>query len=468
MKKEKKHFLIALSVVLTLIFTAEILPAMDEEDTEDTSAPAGFEISGFISNKNIISTYTEQDAGDINRKNELRSNIKIKYGSEDFYLFLNTNQYIIPLPINEEFRYSGSFHAGRNGTLSGTFYEVNAREFYANLAFEKIRLRAGNQVYGWGTADVFNPTSYFNPQDLRELFFREEDELKQGVPSVSSMIFIGDYTLELVYVPVHVPTLVAAENNFWEITYIEGPFPVFVTGSSGLPVSAENSGYGGRLAGTVAGADLSVSAYRGPDKDPLMRPMRTVLVTGEPVSIKVVPEYHVVTSFGADASMRFDKFVVQGEVTFSPDKTVCIDQPYSIGMTLPFETEKTRALSYTAGFNYFIPLSSLIEGHGGTTVFTAEWMQTIYYGSGYMQPLITDFITIRLEDSFFEDKLKPAATMIWDIRNKGAAFSVKLAWDFQNGFSVNAEYWNITGSDGSILGYFKENDFVSIGGRYEF
>ena len=167
MKKEKKTFFIALIAVLALVFTTEILPAMDEEDSEDTSAPAGFEISGFISNKNIISTYTEQEPGDINRKNELRANIKLKSGSDDFYLFLNTNQYIIPLAINDEFRYSENFRIGRNGTISGTFYEMNAREFYVNLAFEKIRLRAGNQVYGWGTADVFNPTSYFNPQDLR-------------------------------------------------------------------------------------------------------------------------------------------------------------------------------------------------------------------------------------------------------------------------------------------------------------
>lgn len=468
MKKEKNHFFRLLIALSTLISTVNALSAADNGEMEDTSAPAGFEISGFIMNKNIISTYTEQDVADADRKNELRANIKLRYGSDDFYLFLNTNQYAIPLPINDEFRYSENFHVGRNGTISGTFYEVNARELYINLAFEKLRLRAGNQVYGWGTADVFNPTSYFNPSDLRELFFREDDELKQGVPSVSSMIFIGDYTLELVFVPLHVPSLFAAENNFWEITYVEGPFPVFVTNSSGLPVSAENFGYGGRLAGTVAGADISLSAYYGPDRDPLMRPMRTVLVTGEPVSIKVVPEYHVVTSFGADISMRFDKFVVQGEVSFSPDKTVCIDQPYTIGMILPFKTEKTQSLSYTTGFNYFIPLGSLIEGHGGTTVFTVEWTQTIYNGSGYIRPMVTDMITARLEDSFFEDKLKPAATVIWDTRNNGSAFSVKVAWDFQNGFSVNAEYWNIRGSGDAMLGYFRDNDFISIGGRYEF
>lgn len=468
MKKEKKHFFIEIFIVFALIFTTEALPAMDEEDSEETPAPAGFEISGFISNKNIISTYTRQDADAINKKNEIRSSIKLRYGSDDFYILLNTNQYIMLLPVNEEYTYSGDFSISRNGTISGNFYEVNAREFYMNLSFEKIRFRAGNQVYGWGTADVFNPTSYFNPQDLREVFFRDEDELKQEVPSVSSMVFIGNWTLELVWVPVHVPGLVSAPDNFWEITYVEGPFPVHVINGDGLPVTPGNSGYGARLAGTILGADVSLSGYHGPDREALMRPRGTVLVTGEPVSVEVVPEYYIITSFGADASMRIDRIVVQAEAAFTPDRTVCIDQPYTTGMKLPFETDQVKSFSYAAGFNYFIPLSRIIEGHEGTTVFTAEWTQTVYQGSGYMKPLLSDIITARLDDSFFEDRFKPAVTVIWDTKNRGAAVSFRAAWDFQNGFSVNAQYWNISGRDDSVMGYFRDNDFVSIGGRYEF
>ena len=461
MKRSKNSINIVFLSVLALLMTESGLRA------QEGSEPL-FDISGFIMNKNIISTYTKQDLKDADKKNELRANIKLKYGTDNIYLYLNSGLSMVPLMINGDYRYSGEISLTRNGTISGTFYEFYAREFYVNMSFDSFRFRLGNQVYGWGTADVFNPTSYFNPGDLRELFFREEDELKQGVPSLSSMIFLGNYTLELVFVPVHVPSLFAAEGNFWEITYIEGPFPVYVTNSEGMPVSAANFAYGGRFATTLFGADISLSAYHGPDRDPLLRPSRTVLAPGEPVSIEVVPEYYIVNSFGADASMSFDKFVVQGEISFTPDKTVCIDQPYTTGMTLPFETQKVKSLSYTAGFNYFIPLSRLIEDHGGTTVLTVEWMQTIYYGSGCMEPMITDIITARLEDSFLDERLKPSATVIWDTKNSGAAFSVKAGWDFQNGLSVNLEYWNISGSGDSVLGYFKDNDFVSVGVKYEF
>lgn len=455
------------SIYTVILSVLALLAAESGLHAQEGSEPL-FDISGFIMNKNVISTYTEQDYKDADKKNELRANLKVKYGTDNIYVYLNSGLNMIPLIINEDYRYSEDFSLKRNGTVSGSFYEFYTREFYMNLSFDSFRLRLGNQVYGWGTADVFNPTSYFNPGDLRELFFRDEDELKQCVPSISSMIFIGDYTLELVFVPVHVSSLFAADGNFWEITYTEGPFPVFVTNSEGMPLSPENFGYGGRLAATVFGADVSLSAYHGPDRDPLLRPSRTVIVPGEPVSIEVVPEYYIVTSFGADASMRFDKFVVQGEICFTPDKTVCIDQPYTIGMTLPFETHKVKSLSYTAGFNYFIPLSRLIEDHSGTTVLTAEWMQTIYYGSGCMAPMITDIITARIEDSFFDEQLKPSVTVICDTKNSGAAFSVKAAWDFQNGLSVSAEYWNISGGDDSVLGYFRDNDFVSMGVKYEF
>jgi len=468
MKKDKKTISASFMVLFALLSMTKGLYATDEDTTETATSSARFEISGFIAIKNIISTLPEQDFNDINRKNELRSSVNIRYGTDDLYINLVSNQYIIPLPINEEFRYYREFTAGRNGTLSGSFYEVNFREAYANISFEKARFRAGNQVYRWGTADVFNSTSYFNPYDLREILFKNDDELKQGVPSFSAMLFPGFCTIEIVFSPVHIPSRFAEADNFWEITYIEGPFPVHVINSDGMSIRAENFAYGGRVSGTVAGMDMSLSAYHGPDREGLMRPMRTVLTPGEPVSVEVMPEYHLVTSFGADASIRFDSFVLQAEASYTPHKTVCIDQPFTTGMVLPFETAEVRALTYSAGFNYFIPLSSLLEGHNGTTVFTAEWMQARYFGRGLMKPMLTDIITARLEDTFFEDRLKPSVTAIWDTKNSGAAFSAKLTWDFQNGFSVNAEYWNITGSNKSILGYFRENDFISIGGRYEY
>jgi hypothetical protein len=429
MKGLNKIFLIfALTLCQVLPYLIP-LSASEEDETpeisEDTSG-LNLEISGFIENKNIISTYSRQETADINKKNEIRNNLKVQYGGERYYLRIVSNQYIIPSGFNEEYKYSDGFNAGRNGRISGDFYEINPQELYFNASFENLRFRAGNQVYGWGTADVFNPTSYFNSYDFRELVFKDDDELKNGVPSLSALLFISDYSLELVYVPVHVPARFAAAGNYWEIRYMEGPFPVYVADRGEMDISAENSGYGARFGGTFFGIDASLSGYYGPDRDPLLRPCRTVLIPNEPVSIEVNPEYYNVTYIGADISMKLDKITLQGELSFSPDKTAVISQPYTIDMELPFAITETKAISYTAGFNYYIPLSRILERHEGTTVFTAEWMQTIYYKQGLMKPFITDIITGRIEDEFISGRLKPSITCVYDKAEKALLLCRKL------------------------------------------
>ncbi len=471
MKRLPGKILIFLFAAGLFSFFRMPLLSQEEQDNNEYSAEKtafSFDVSGFIENENIISTYTGQDASEISKKNELRNNIRIHYGTDSFYLRIVSDQYITAAPVNKEYRYSDKVALGRNGRISGDYYEVNPRELYFNASFSSFRIRAGNQIYGWGTADVFNPTSYFNPYDLRELVFKDDDELKSGVPSVSSLVFIGNYTLELVYVPVHVPSLFAEQNDFWAFHYREGPFPVYVKNSDGMELSPANSGYGARFGGTISGVDASISGYYGPDRDPVLRPYRTVLVPDEPVSVEVIPEYYNVTYVGADFSMKFDRFTIQGEMNFSPDKTAVIDQPYTIDMELPFRITKTQALSYAAGFNYYIPVADFIEGHEGTAVFTAEWMQTVYYKEGLMKPFLTDILSCRLEDAYLGDRLKPSVTVVFDTAKNGFAVMPEVAWDFQNGLSIDVSYCYIGGKDGSVIGYFRDNDFLSLGGRYEF
>ncbi|HOP64225.1 MAG TPA: hypothetical protein PK358_07075 [Spirochaetota bacterium] len=461
-------FLLAAGLISS--FRAPLLSQEDQEfDDFFMDEPVStLDITGFVENENIISTYTEQESAEISKKNEIRNNLKIRYGTEYFYLKIVSDQYVTAAPVNEEYRYSDSLSLGRNGRVSGEFYEINPRELYFNASFSRFRVRAGNQIYGWGTADVFNPTSYFNPYDLRELVFKDDNELKSGVPSLSTLVFLGDCTLELVYVPVHIPSLFAEQDDYWAFHYREGPFPVYVKNSEGMELSPGNSGYGARFGGTFSGIDSSVSGYYGPDRDPLLRPYRTVVEPNEPVSIEVVPEYYKTLYVGGDISMKFDRFTVQGEVSFSPNKKAVVDQSYTIDMDLPFVVTETKALSYSAGFNYYIPVSQFIKGHEGTAVFTAEWMQTVYYKEGLMKPFLTDILSCRVEDAYLGDRLKPSVTVVYDTAKKGLAVMPKVKWDFQNGFSVDVSYCYIRGRDGSVIGYFRDNDFISLRGRYAF
>ncbi len=448
--------------IYTALIMIMIVPASAEEES------GSFDIKGFIENENIISTYTRQDIPDIFKKNELHSKFELRYGSDNFYGMMITHQYAAPTIINKDYPYSSSFKITRNGKISDRSYELNINEAYVNMTYPVVRFRAGNQIYGWGTADVFNPTSYFNPMDLREFIYKSEDESVSGVPSLSAMWFIESYTLEAVVVPVHIPSQIQTGRNFWAIKDKKRPFPIIVDDPEPLPVKYQNAGYGIRFSGTFFGVDTSLSGYYGPDKEPLMRPSRTLIEPDKPVSILVKPEYSMTAAAGFDFSANFDPFVIQGEISYAYYRFGVIDQPYDVNISLPFDVERNRTVTYTIGANYFTPMKKLFSWHTGNAVITAEWMQVINSNSDVMDPLLTDIISTRIEDSFLDDRLKISVSMLADVRKNGMSIFPKIGWDFQNGLTVELSYVYISGEKGSVFGYFENNDHISARCRYEF
>ncbi len=457
---------------------AEVSKSNGNSEIDKKTQPDSFENSkfvfksnGFIEIEDFLSTYTRQETSTINKKSEVRTNLKIKYGTDSFYLVSNSNLYFAPVfiddSINETYIYSGKPEIGRNGRLSNKYTELDFRELYFNFGFSNFRLRAGNQIFGWGTADVFNPTSYFNPYDLREFLFRDDDELRVGIPALSAMFFLNNYTLEFVFTPLHVPLRLADQGNFWAIRYKEGPFPVFVDEAEELEIAPENFAYGARLSRSTVGVDLSLSIFHGPDRDPVFRPLKTEITFPYP-SIIVSPEHHVVTMVGADFSTDLDRFVLQGEVSYTHDKVGVVDQEYSILTKFPFDVKHSHFLSYSAGLNYFIPINRLFENHEGETILTLEWYQSRYFDSSIQEPFITDLLTVKIQDSFFSSRLHLMVSCIIDVSENGLIIWPKAEYDFQNGLKISVQYADIRGNEGSIFKYFENNDLVMLKVHYVF
>jgi len=447
----------------------------DREYRGDEGNNAEFSFSGFIEFQSFFNTGTGQDNKDANKKNEIRNRLEVKYGTDDTFLFAVSNLYLSQAYLNDnvkdDYVYSNKRGVSRNLRFSSREGELSFDELYFNYTAEKFRLRAGNQIYAWGTADAFNPTSYFNPYDLREFIFRDDDEEKAGVPSLSGMFFLDNYTIEAVFVPVHIPTIMPPGGNFWSLTVDEGfPLPIVFDEPQQLDADIANCGYGARLSTGSEGVDISVSGYHGPDKDPVFLPYEVTGVVPD-VAILVKPETHIVDMFGVDISAALGDFVVQFEGVYSPDKAGIVKAE---SIVLPFEVERSQYISYAAGFNYFIPLDRIFDGHQGESVFTFEWFQSRYLDDDLYSPFITDIITCKFEDSYFDGRVTTAIKALFETRHGGRIFWPEIGYDFQNGFSFTVAYAGIWGEEGStvedtsIFHYFNENDIVMGTLRYEY
>ncbi|MDD5722542.1 MAG: hypothetical protein PHY29_02250 [Syntrophales bacterium] len=443
------------------------------EIAEDEAIGPEFTYSGFIEFETFVNTGTGENFKDKNEKNEIRNRLQLRYGTEKLYLFSVSNLYLFQTYLNERaddhYAYSKDHRVSRNLRISSQEAELSFDELYLNYGRGNFRLRAGNQIYGWGTADAFNPTSYFNPSDMREILFRDDDENKAGVPSLSGMFFLGDYTLEAVFVPMHIPTIMAPEGNFWALSIDDSlPLPIIFDEPEELGADIDNVGYGARLSTSAGGIDISVSGYRGPDKNPLFLPYKIIFQGATPVAVEIRPQSSIVTMFGFDLSAVLGDFVLQFEAAYSPDKGGIVEQRGTSlpGLILPFEVDRSHYLSYATGFNYFIPLSRLIEGHTGDTVFTFEWFQSKYLKGGLYAPPITDIVSCKFEDSYFDGRVKTTIKGIFDTKHGGKVLWPGIAYDFQNGFLIEVGYAAILGDRGatwdsdSIFYYFKDNDLL--------
>lgn len=143
-------------------------------------------------------------------------------------------------------------------------------------------------------------------------------------------------------------------------------------------------------------------------------------------------------------------------------------------MTFPYDTKKTEYLAYSLGFNYFIPLQKLISGHGGESLFTVEWYQAQYFDDDINRPQITDFLSCRFQDTYFDDRVSLSFTSIFETRNGGVVVWPKVGYDFQNGFKAEVGYVAINGhgegdyEKDSIFYYYKDNNVIMMNFYYAY
>ncbi|HPS59018.1 MAG TPA: hypothetical protein PK514_13010 [Spirochaetota bacterium] len=464
--------LFAFFIAISSAYAAEKDEFVDDFGEDETSLGFQTIFSGFIEIENFIHNYRYEEPGDANKKNEFRAKLSLQLGTENTYFKIVPNFYALPAfgsnkypdYVYAELDPGDKYTVARNGRISGKYYEASFNECYVNLGFDFIKFRLGNQIYAWGTADLYNPTSYINPSDTRELFYKDADESKPGVPSVSAMVFISDFTLELVYIPVHTGSISPVPGNFWRYHYNLSFIELQGNEDTELPVAKQNMGYAARLSSTFGGVDISISGYRGPDTSPLLRPMAWIGLTSD---VEVEQEYHISNNAGIDFSFSLGDFELHGEAAYSPDKYGVVDEEYgsSLGdedlVLLPFRIRTSGYYSYAAGFNYT----------HGKLIFTAEWVQSKYTDKELMAPFYSDIIGSSISYSLFEELINLSLIGAYHIKNHGYILSPAVSFEFDNGLSFKLSYGYIGAEESdepNMFTLYEMKKIFIVGVRYVF
>ncbi|MBF0224130.1 MAG: hypothetical protein HQK76_01630 [Desulfobacterales bacterium] len=428
-------------------------------DKSDDFYKKKWTISGYLESENYFAAIKDKESSIENEKNilkkvEAHSKMDISYGDNVAYAKAVIHGYVYPENREENENYY------KNSCI--------VQELYISALFPTFDIQLGKQIIRWGTANSINPTSYFNPLNLTEALLKDADEIYIGVFSISSTLLIKDYSLKLVFVPVHSPARLPSPNSLWELRWpnqsIPGTgmaFPIeYEPYNEPLDREIKNSGIGARFSGTAMGFDFSISSYHGPDKDLTLLPEAYIdFFNPNNSKIILVPQYKVISAIGGDIAFSIGDFTLQVETSYIFDKPAI--QNTANMQSMEIEIEKVGYLYCETGINWRISddFNIIIEYVKG--IYTSD-------EDKYMKPFFSELAILSAERKFLDSRFALGIQGMYNTSDRDFQVVPKIGWDFQNGFIMELSGAVFYGEKDTFFGIYDERSIVILRAKYHF
>ena len=198
---------------------------------------------------------------------------------------------------------------------AGVFDELNRdemrrpifhfKEAYVEWSPGPWEIRAGEQIFAWGTADGFNPTDNLNPRDYLDLV----DHEKIPVLALSTTYHFSEFTsLQFVLIPLFTPSRFDGQDSRWSFF---PPAPPRLDFERHLPGdSLSHMQWAARLRTSWNGWDFSLSYFDG--YDDIGRPTLLRDALGVPTVVRF--DYDKVRILGFDFATTWGDLGIHGEL----------------------------------------------------------------------------------------------------------------------------------------------------------
>ncbi len=338
----------------------------------------------------------------------------------------------------------------------GEDISMGLREAYLDIYFDSLDIRLGKQQIIWGKADGDFVTDVVSPKDLTEYRLRDFDEIRMGVTSLKADYYLGDHTLELVWVPVFTATVSPAGDSIWAV---KPDFPVVPTIDSSdkdVPFELKNSEAFMKFSALTSLVDIEVMGGYMWDDDPALHIIEKTVdpSTQQLASLTVAQRHHRLGLTGASFSASPGGFVIRGEGAFYIGKYFQTEDPTSSDGTI-----KKNYLHYLIGIDYTvweIKLSSQI-------IQKAILEHDDYIKNDRLESTVTFFIS----RDFFRETLHLEVFSYFGVNQRDALIRPKIIYKLADGFELLIGANIFIGDEGKY-GQYNENDMVYGKVKYSF
>ncbi len=350
----------------------------------------------------------------------------------------------------------------------------------------KMDLTLGKQIIHWGTADKFNPTNNLNPYDFEDVL---DFGRKRGILAFKADYYINDNNyIEAVFVPFFKPDNLPAGifTQALQNQVLTLPQNITLTSSSDSLIipnyKLDNSFSAGiRFKGFLAGFDYSLSYVYGYDQLPVpyktdisLVPTSLTLSTFN-ASAQTYLDFYRQHIFGADFAGNINGIGVWGEAAlFIPTKNV----DWQITTYLPAVFNQPPQTKDSTLFATNKPYVKYVLGADYT--FANGMYLNVQFLHGFLherwQKHLNDYLFIRLEQSFFNNKLKisplTAAFMISDWKkpkdNYAIAYFPQIIYKPTDNVEITLASALFTGKGHSFLSNLSSYNMFILNMKYSF
>jgi len=329
------------------------------------------------------------------------------------------------------------------------------REAYLDLYFNSMDIRIGKQQIIWGKADGVFITDIISPKDLTEFLLRDFDEIRMGVTAAKVDYYIGNSTLEVVWVPVFSPNKMAEEGSIWHPVMELPSNTIFDFSKKDVAFNLKNSEIFAKFSTLTGPVDFEIMAGYTWDADPTLFTEKKIdPVSHQLLSMIIIPQYDRLTVFGGSFSTTIKGFVLRGEAAYYVGKYFQTTDP-----TVPFGVTEKNYLHYLIGLDYTL---------WGAKV-SAQFIQKIIFDYAPMltMPEHHNMMTVLVSKQYLNDTLTVEFFSYIGITDGDALIRPKITYSFADGFDIQVGANIFTGSKG-MFGRFHDNDMVYTKLRYSF
>jgi len=327
--------------------------------------------------------------------------------------------------------------------------DISLRQAYMDIYFDNFDLRIGKQQVIWGKADGVFITDVISPRDLSEFILPDFEEIRIGTNAVKFDYYIGNSTIEAVWIPTFQATITPDENSIWAPKMPDFPMPI-VYDSMNYDVGNKLSESEIALKYSYLGSaiDFELMAAYMWDDTPAMH-----IYSQPDTTLLIKPEYHRLPLVGTSFSKAVGGAVVRGETAYYFDKRFSAEDFSVNGI------KEKDYLHYLVGYdhNWF--------GVNVSFQFIQEYIMD--YEEDMRNDEFSNTMTFLASKTFINETLELSLFSYYGINDNDALLRSKLSYDLYDGFEIQLGANIFVGEEGNF-GQYNDNDMVYMKVRYDF